>query len=322
MATDEFLQQSSFSQHEDHVSGFWPRNRGGASAAAGSHSLANSQPGLSMGSMDPDGDHRADAHQRRQSLGRRSGTGGDEESTKFELDTVCASNSCMPTILSCIDYIQEKFAAEHAKNPYEKQPFMKKLLAHLSDTRHHPNIRIYIAKIILLRQKRFESHAKDFIEPLLLLCLRDLKQPTHPGSHETELRIHYFLRDVCFLLLEWRYELPEKLHKLCSEFMNMILERIYDLDLAVCRSNAQLFELFYRKWAGKFVLNKQLVLSLLRESNEKVLIAFCFKLFFIVFHLDMVFWDFVFFSDESHVGKSELSFTIHESAAEECVVAN
>lgn len=93
---------------------------------------------------------------------------------EFELDTINASTPCMPALLQCIDYINDKCAAEHAKHPTRMPDYMQKLRSQIMDLKHHPNVRLVIGKIVMMRSRVFAPFAQEWLEPLMLLCLRDL----------------------------------------------------------------------------------------------------------------------------------------------------
>ena len=94
------------------------------------------------------------------------------------------NNITMPVFLQIVDLMVEK------KYSRWKDALLKKMLAKNT----HPNIQLFIAKILINRPAAFQDVAKSWVQPLMRLVVAGV------GGDS----FHYFTRDICILLVTWK----------------------------------------------------------------------------------------------------------------------
>ena len=256
--SEKYLEQSSLSSSEG---GFWMSNRSAADQGGNSlgsfGGLAHSSEGASFGDGGADeGLGLFGKKSSSNSMGRRS-----QSKEKYEFDRINC-NPCMPTILEVIDCLHEQFGSKY-NAPDQMPAWMKTMVDGLLDTNHHVNVRLFLGKIIQMREAVFAPYASKIVVPLLKFIITDVK--------DAGAGLHYYFRDLCVMLLNFgNAGKPDyKETRLVSDFMSVLLKAVPSEDRTICKENVRLFRFFYKHWKDRFVLNKGLVNTLLMQSKGK-----------------------------------------------------
>lgn len=142
-------------------------------------------------------------------------------SVGLELDALNA-NMCMPTIIRLINHMEGKFSA--VDRTREPPKWMLEMHSKFSQTgtpalartdfvdTTHPSVLLFILKIMINKEEVFQPYHSFWLQPILEVSIKHLCNQSG---------FHYFLRDVCLLLLKWR-AVPsqnEKEFGLASQFI-------------------------------------------------------------------------------------------------------
>jgi DNA-dependent protein kinase catalytic subunit len=77
---------------------------------------------------------------------------------------------------------------------------MQNLLNEINSPETHLNVKIFILKIVVNNPKLFETYAQKWFDPIAKYLT--LKNNGGKG-------FHYFMRDLCTLLVSWNSFVPE-----------------------------------------------------------------------------------------------------------------
>ena len=243
-----FMDSSSLNIDAESSGGFWTSDSSQESHASALNSFA---PMMADSLGAEDGSHVA-------------GAGGAiaQKSKKiieaYEFDVI-NSIPCMPTILHVIDTMCEKFRySDNSQMP----GWMVNLVKVMDNDNLHPNVRLFIGKIIVLRAERvFKPYATFLYAPLLRLCTTTLS--SQDG-------LTYYLRDMCVMfLLSFRSCKPGlEFRPLLADFSGLLLKCLPWSNRTVVKENVRLFHMLYQQWKDRFPIDKRLVLALLKQSQH------------------------------------------------------
>ena len=115
----------------------------------------------------------------------------------------------------------------------------------------HPNVQIFIAKVLLNRPKVFAPYAQQWLGPLLELAC-DERALARPGAG-----VHYFMRDLCFLFVAWADSgaaVPDSLREqeAASRFVRWLMREAYAERPSVIRGTVRLIKELFERWRGRF----------------------------------------------------------------------
>ncbi|EGC36942.1 DNA-dependent protein kinase subunit [Dictyostelium purpureum] len=195
----------------------------------------------------------------------------------IEIDQV-NSNPSMIAMLKIIDFYQNKFViptqqglfaqqTQHKLTPSDMPKWMYEIYQKLQQG-VHPNIVIFMIKIIINRPSYFERFHELWI-PILM----DYIVSENNGGQG----LHYFVRDVCFILLKWPniYKLdegeirpPTSLENHLSKFMNFLMKNTYCPDRRILKSNLNIVKSFTERWRSLFHINKNIIIELLLQKGD------------------------------------------------------
>jgi DNA-dependent protein kinase catalytic subunit len=155
---------------------------------------------------------------------------------QLEMDNV-NQHECMRNIKRCIDKMVELFKTQTwEQDPGTMPLFMQALNQEARRPETHINVKIFILKIVINNPTLFEPYAAHWFEPIAsYIC-----EKSNGGKG-----FHYFMRDLCTLLISWSKFTPEETPKnknLCTQMVNTLVK--YSADKAkmifntnICKSN-------------------------------------------------------------------------------------
>jgi hypothetical protein len=207
-----------------------------------------------------------------------AGASSDWLDERFELDYF-NSNPCMLPLLRLIDHLERHVAPPpiagavgDRRVPVEMPVWMQSMLEKLQpgsgidghDT--HPNVRMFIAKVVLNRPRVFAPHAQAWLAPLLELAC-DPRALAQPGRG-----VHYFLRDLVFLFVDWadlRQVVPESSRekRAASRFVAWLMSETYADRPSVIRGTVKLIKELFERWRGRFSPSRFVVLQYLTAGE-------------------------------------------------------
>lgn len=135
----------------------------------------------------------------------------------LEMDEVNL-HPCMELFLKTIAHIQQKFppagvvpGTSSSSSPADEMPkWMFELHSKFQRRDTHPNIQLFIVKIILNRSKIFQPYAHFWLRPLLEFVINnEVMQQQHQlrsgsgSGNSSGSGLNYMERDVAILLLKW-----------------------------------------------------------------------------------------------------------------------
>jgi len=131
----------------------------------------------------------------------------------------------------------------------------------------HPNIVLFITKIILNKPSVFQPYYASWLAPLLELCL----------SPAIGKGVNYYFRDVLLLLLQWPQAKPTDAHQelLASRLMDLLIRYAYYPSNEIVKTNIDIFKLFVERWKGSFHVSKKLILDLMSVDINKSTSKLC-----------------------------------------------
>ncbi|KAF2075899.1 hypothetical protein CYY_002790 [Polysphondylium violaceum] len=194
----------------------------------------------------------------------------NEIDTDIEIDQI-NSNPSMIALLKIIDYYQLKFVST---TPTIGEPqlsdmpkWMTEIYNKINDSDLHPNIIIFMIKIIINRPQYFERFYKYWV-PILL----DYVVSKNTGGSG----FHYFIRDVCLILLSWPnlYSVSDKLpvafstKQLISKFINYLFKNCYCSDRRILKSNLTIIKQFTENWKGLFTIDQSTIVEYLVQKGD------------------------------------------------------
>ena len=103
--------------------------------------------------------------------------------------------------------------------PNDMPTFMKLMYKKMCDSKCHINVKWFIAKLVVNRYSIFEPYAKYWFQPLVALAIMDEAENGGIG-------FHYFLRDFCYLFLQWTDFVPSNTSVDCELASKFIAQTI------------------------------------------------------------------------------------------------
>ena len=164
----------------------------------------------------------------------------------------------MMTILRIIDHIHSKFDINE-QDKTQMPKWMYELHSKFIPS-EHINILLFILKIIINKSEIFEPYCNYWYKNIIKLVISGMIGDT----------FHYYLRDICILLLKWNIIPKENSEEknIFSSFMNHLIKNIvYTNSKDVIKSNLTLFKLFTEKWKGKFSPSKKIIIEMLSHEG-------------------------------------------------------
>ena len=161
---------------------------------------------------------------------------------KLELDTI-NSNTCMQAFLSAIDFMEHnKINPDPPSNPNSTSDlpqWMVYLHAKLTDGNTHPNIRLFISKIVINRPLVFQSYARVLVEPLVQILLQQCSE--NKG-------MNYFIVDLTVTLLSWTETYIFKDRYLATKLLDGLMSNTHTEERAVLRNNLSIVRTLIECW--------------------------------------------------------------------------
>lgn len=191
------------------------------------------------------------------------------------VDLDCVNSSpVMPSLLRLIDHMYRLFGRQWARST-SMPTFMQAMWDQMTSIKEeggqggsstHVNIQWTIAKVVVNRWLIFERYAQHWFAPLVKLCLRE----NNGGKG-----FHYFLRDICYLFLQWTTFLPPPEHKdLASRFIAHLFKVADDFGAPEekdqrryrQKTNLRLIKLIVEKWKEVVWVDKKVILTKLQAK--------------------------------------------------------
>ena len=123
---------------------------------------------------------------------------------QLELDNV-NQHECMRNLKRCIDKMIELFKFTSWDQDHTVMPlFMQALNQEVRRADTNINVKIFILKIVINNPTLFEPYAAQWFEPIALYII----EKNNGGKG-----FHYFMRDLCTLLISWSKYVPEETPK-------------------------------------------------------------------------------------------------------------
>ncbi|KAL9649605.1 hypothetical protein ABK040_003282 [Willaertia magna] len=183
----------------------------------------------------------------------------ESNATTLEMDELNQS-PCMPAILRTIDHIHSTFVYS---NKQVLPTWMTEIQKKLDDDSAHRNIKLFLAKVIVNRPAIFEPFGKFFFEPIIKTILQEEQNNETRG-------IHYFVRDLCILLLRWKDLTPPSTSKpLLTKLLSYLMKNCAHQKRIILKSNLELIKLFVEKWKDHISINKSIILGWLCHDASK-----------------------------------------------------
>jgi len=132
----------------------------------------------------------------------------------------------------------------------------------------HLNIKIFILKIVTNNPKLFKPHASHWFEPI---CQYITSKKSGGGKG-----FHYFLRDLCTMLISWRYA-PEKTPQtklLLTNVVNSLILISADPVKLIFKQNIKIISTLMERWSSFIAINKLFVIRMLsmKDSDSESLL--------------------------------------------------
>jgi DNA-dependent protein kinase catalytic subunit len=181
----------------------------------------------------------------------------------LELDSV-NQNPCMTTLLRVIDHMQTKLSDAPpppapgdgtGSKDKEMPKWMASIYSKLTSSDVHPNISLFLVKVILNRPKLFQPYSFMWLRPLLEFML---------SAFLTQGGINYFLRDLCSLIISWEVvpSTPTE-EKLSSQLLNHLIKNVVFPKTQVVHVHIILITLLVAQWKGRFLIDKKPILQMI-----------------------------------------------------------
>ncbi|EGG13650.1 DNA-dependent protein kinase subunit [Cavenderia fasciculata] len=159
----------------------------------------------------------------------------------MEMDEINSNPSMLP-MLHIIDIYQDKFKLDSNSNEMPK--WMTELYNKAKDS------------LLINRPQYFEKYHRQWI-PLLIDYVIS---PATGGKG-----FHYFIRDVCLIILKWPniYSLENQksynsiIQSNISRFINYLFKNAYAANRQIHRNNLNIIKLFVERWKGIFTVDKK-----------------------------------------------------------------
>jgi hypothetical protein len=102
----------------------------------------------------------------------------------------------MPVLLNVIEVLDKKFGAQYDKSTLEMPKWMLELHHKLAQPETTPkNVLLFLLKVLINKAEVFQAYHSLWLRPVLQAALTLFANDSD---------IHYFLRDICILLIKWR----------------------------------------------------------------------------------------------------------------------
>ena len=198
----------------------------------------------------------------------------------IELDSL-NMHPCMLTLLRTLDFMEEHFgsgwptfetaaAASGAAAMKLMPSWMQAMHRRMSDTEASVNARLLICKVILNRPALFRPFSNQWLLPLLELVLK-VERP-----HGTARGLHYFLRDICCLIIEqWSECKPQDgfVKEVCKQFVNHLLSVVHNDQVNVTQYNLKLLGQLLAQWNDVIdTVDLSIIMRLIRTPKTEPLL--------------------------------------------------
>eukprot|EP00941_MAST-03F_sp_MAST-3F-sp1_P002172 g2172.t1 len=193
----------------------------------------------------------------------------EENTIAFELDPINA-HPCMTTVLTLIDKMTKDFSSSGKKDDSvplpPMPPWMNSLYTRFIDADTKLNACIFICKLVMNRSSIFEPWANEWLLPCLQLVHR------MENGHGTSRGFHYFLRDLCTVLVDWSNCMPQSSNPeskiICSRFINHLISVVWykDPQKTVVRDNIRILRSLIFRWKDYLTIDWTKVAPLLTEK--------------------------------------------------------
>ena len=196
-----------------------------------------------------------------EAAGEVSGGFIPEVGAQLEMDTI-NQHWCMKNIKRCVDKMKQLFAEDWRQKPNEMPQFAKHLLTEINDPATHPNVKIFILKIVSNDAELFAPQAKHWFEPICEF----LRSKNKHGKG-----FHYFLRDLCTMLISWDYvpEVNASTKLLMSDVVNSLIMISADKVTRVFKQNVQILSTLIRKWRRHIAVSKLILAKMLTRPDSE-----------------------------------------------------
>eukprot|EP01083_Nonionella_stella_P086661 240892_1 len=191
---------------------------------------------------------------------------GSEDIGDLELDPL-GSMPTMKPMLDTIGVMVKTFGQSWAGS-LDPPDWIRHLYTKLGDSETHPNIRWYIARVVVLRAPAFSAYAEKFFGPLVELCL----------AHDVDkIGFHYMLRDICALFLNgWKDFRPMDYstnRDYCSHFIEKLMSVAASYGSSTgkrkkMKNNLALIRLLIERWKHLICIRKHIIIQLLRSEKS------------------------------------------------------
>jgi len=192
---------------------------------------------------------------------------------QLEMDNV-NQHECMRNIKRCIEKMIELFKASTWEADTQVMPlFMQALNQEVRRPETHINVKIFILKIVINNPTLFEPYAAHWFEPIAsYIC-----EKNNGGKG-----FHYFMRDLCTLLISWSKFVPEETPKnknLCTQMINTLVKYSADKSKMIFNTNIcktliltlyiEIIGSLFHRWRRLIALNKDTLTMMIAMDDKK-----------------------------------------------------
>lgn len=152
--------------------------------------------------------------------------------------------------------------SEEWKKQEEMPKFAQYLLNEFNRDGVHLNIKIFILKIVTNNPKLFKPYASHWFEPI---CQYITSKKSSGGRG-----FHYFLRDLCTMLISWRY-VPERTPRtklLLTKVINALILISADQVKLIFKQNIKIISTLMETWSSYIAINKLYVIKMLSMKDQ------------------------------------------------------
>lgn len=105
----------------------------------------------------------------------------------------------------------------------------------------HPNVKLFIAKLVVNRPTVFQHWAAHWLQPLMQLIL---------WFEKTNKGFNYFVTDLCVVLLTWSVTaIPhDREIRLAQRLLSFLMTSARHDNNAILKNNINIIKMFVEKW--------------------------------------------------------------------------
>ncbi|MCO5603923.1 hypothetical protein L7F22_058079 [Adiantum nelumboides] len=162
---------------------------------------------------------------------------------------------CM--VLKIISHLHAKSGASATQGMPE---WMNSLHSTLSNSGTAMNVCLFIIKVVIRARRVFQPFGSAWVLPILQPFLR------HPQSSGGN-KFHYFLRDVCVVILEWNLPNPPD-KDVASRFLNYLFQVAPHESNQVVRANLEIIHHFLGSWKDYITLDTGIIASYITAGGK------------------------------------------------------